>query len=222
MVPSKMKKRVRAIHYRGLKTGPLSNFRAVLLQWLDIMEQYKWLKKKGKDRDAPWWYNERTSLSFFAGAIWRCGGWASEEYTTDKHVFRKGKKKRLGRGDIYFGLGRGEYLAEAKQYWPSMHSIALKRQKKQMNDLLINACDDASQVPHYGARRLGIVFASPCLPFSKKREVAQCIKGWLEEIDNIKGPIAVAWTFPEAANPLVDEDKYLYPGAVIAIRERSR
>ena len=32
------------------------------------------LVKDWADDDVPWWYNERTSVGFFAAAVWKKGG----------------------------------------------------------------------------------------------------------------------------------------------------
>src|SRR5438445_755881 len=67
--------------------------------------------------DAPWWYNERASLSVLAGAIWRAGGIAFEEYSEEKmyvHRHETGHKSYLGRCDLFFEIGSKEFIAEAK------------------------------------------------------------------------------------------------------------
>jgi len=62
--------------------GRLQILKPVLKEWLALIEDpdaVHWPKD-----DAPWWYNERALLSLFAGAIWKCEGWALEEFTTGK------------------------------------------------------------------------------------------------------------------------------------------
>jgi hypothetical protein len=41
----------------------------VLWEWLGVMDRYVRLS----GGDLPWWYNERASISVFAGAVWRTG-----------------------------------------------------------------------------------------------------------------------------------------------------
>jgi len=66
---------------RGLQIKPkaLAELKAVLSDWLDLMDDPTWGPK-----DAPWWYNERASLGTLAGAFWRQKGWAFEEYATSR------------------------------------------------------------------------------------------------------------------------------------------
>lgn len=205
--------RVQVIPFRGAKTGPLRQFKKVLYKWLDIMKNYEWLEYK----DAPWWYNERASLSFFAGAIWKCKGWAFEEYATNKGPVKRRGRQRQGRGDIYFSINGNEYVAEAKQCWSSMKEQVIDIQKRRILKSLSKARKDSSMVPNYDARRLGIVFVSPWLPVSKKEDVEKCIRMWLREVLTIPDS-AIAWIFPKNTRTLRGSDKCLYPGVVLVIR----
>ena len=65
--------------------------------------------------DCLYWYNERATVGSLAGAIWRTGGFAVEEYREPKK--RKGKHY-MGRTDLWFSLGENNrkcYVVEAKQ-----------------------------------------------------------------------------------------------------------
>ena len=145
---------------RGIRTGPLHSLRPVLEAWLRINSRAgrEWVKYGA----APWWYNERASLSFFAGAVWQCtGGWALEEFSTVKiDSSERGRKQELsGRCDIDFGFGNYEYAAEAKQCWPNIsntsNSIAMVKR------FLREAHQDCRQLPGYfECPRLSIVFAA--------------------------------------------------------------
>ena len=72
----------------GVRCTSLSIFRPLLKEWIATntdMAHY-W------QGDLPWWYGERASTSVLAGAAWRIGGLAFEEYREDK---KTGRKRRL-------------------------------------------------------------------------------------------------------------------------------
>src|SRR5713226_1261165 len=65
----------------GFNAGPLPELRQVLRKWIFVNKDYvhRW-----DGIDAPWWYNERASVSALAAAAWLAKGIALEEYTTRK------------------------------------------------------------------------------------------------------------------------------------------
>ena len=77
-------------------TKKLLSLHAVLREWvrLNRLLGRQWSNSIG---DLPWWYNERALLSLFAGAVWRTGGYAFEEFSDLKH---KGIRKRKGNGRV--------------------------------------------------------------------------------------------------------------------------
>lgn len=102
----------------GCSTSSLRYMRPLLETWLSQ-------QKRGlgilDSNDAPWWYNERASLSILAGAIWLRGGYVIEEHVTTKVSSKESKSGPShvgGRGDLYFYFGRSHFVVEAKHYWP--------------------------------------------------------------------------------------------------------
>src|SRR5262245_34034370 len=57
--------------------GALRSFEDLLWEWTSVIER---VVRVWYQDDVPWWYNERASLSLFAGAIWKVGGIAFEEF----------------------------------------------------------------------------------------------------------------------------------------------
>ena len=68
----------------------------VLNKWIDINIEYI---EKYQFSDAMFWFNERANIGALAGAVWRLGGVALEEYSTIKG---KGEGEYKGRNDLYF------------------------------------------------------------------------------------------------------------------------
>lgn len=81
----------------------------ILKQWQKINRDYL---EDSEFSDSLYWYNERANISCLAGAIWKLGGYALEEYTATK-----GKEKKYGRIDLYFSIDEIEYIIEAKHQW---------------------------------------------------------------------------------------------------------
>lgn len=90
----------------------LRSLYAVLEEWVKLNRNIgrQWSKEVG---DLPWRYNERALLSLFAGAVWRIGGHAFEEFSEVKHSGRR-KRKGNGRVDLWFETSGREFRAEAK------------------------------------------------------------------------------------------------------------
>src|SRR3972149_2726886 len=101
---------------RGFRIGSLKTIQSVLKKWQTLNEEPSWFKFG----DTPWWYNDRESLSVFAGAVWLCGGRVFEEFSTMKVTGSKHGKTshKSGRCDIWYSVGEREFIAEAKQCWP--------------------------------------------------------------------------------------------------------
>jgi hypothetical protein len=64
-----------------VNSGPLKKLEKLLLNWTWLNRE---MIKFWKGKDCPWWYNERTSISTLAGAVWASGGIVLEEYTSKK------------------------------------------------------------------------------------------------------------------------------------------
>lgn len=83
----------------------------ILEQWICIHAEYV---KQYKFEDCLYWYNERANVSAFAGAVWKSGGFALEEYSSQKGTE---ENRANGRVDLYFSKKGDEAIAEAKMEW---------------------------------------------------------------------------------------------------------
>ena len=198
--------------------GSLRSFAPILKQWMRLNSEiaHSWRSV----RDVPWWYNERASLSVFAGAIWRAGGFAFEEYSDAKRRIKKTTgtlgHKYPGRVDLHFSWERFDFVAEAKFVWSgfSRNNNAQRR----LRDWLDWACDDIRQTPRRGQRKLGILFATPYFRKQYMDEVNNRICAWTELLNDLDAT-AYAWVFPDCARNLRGYDKLYYPGTAVIMRE---
>ncbi len=207
----------------------LGQLRSTLGHWIDLnMDRTRW------GEDAPWWYNERASLSQFAGAIWKAGGWVFEEYTVAKkrpvgngrfcHPTKAelaGEKSPRGRVDLAFEVPRLRGIVESKIVW-----LPASQPNAEYSDKLDAEMATAhEQVRHYPNgngwyRRFGVLFLVPIV--SK-----QVVKGELVErrvqrvIDQAvsQDGWAVAWAFPKRTRRLRSKKGGYYPGSVVCVAE---
>jgi hypothetical protein len=143
-----------------------------LTTMFSIMDRYiEKFDRKGQ-MDRPYFYNERATLSVFAGAIWRShpSNLVLEEYCAEK-TWPGGRYK--GRFDIWFAIENQSCYAEAKQSWPAVSAFDAEEGQEIIN--LLRAEADVSQdnvrddlkkgsVDH----ALSIVFVTPLIPKRKR------------------------------------------------------
>jgi len=132
----------------------LEPLRPVLQAWIDSVQQYV---KLFEGYDLPYWYNERANVSVLAGAAWKAGFVALEEYQTKKTSQsnkepmavespkdKKGQQNYFqGRNDLYIGNQSHEWVIEAKVAYPDLSNAALRdpHLANQMESAIKCACE---------------------------------------------------------------------------------
>lgn len=166
--------------------------------------------------DAPWWYNERASVSVFAGAVWRSGEAAFEEYSE----LKRGKAKlSAGRFDLWFSCGRQEFLGEAK--FCHVPFTRNGTQARWVQSWMERAKVDARRCPPEGAkRRLAIVFGCPYLRPCSPAMLKERIKWLVAEGSRVEHD-AMAWAFPRLPRSVTIRG-WDHPGAIVWIKEVRR
>jgi hypothetical protein len=198
---------------REVHVGPLWFLEDLLWEWIAVQERSIRLWEQ---KDALWWYGERTSLGGFAGAVWRSGGFVLEEYSTEK--MRELGKARLatGRADMDFAISGMKFMIEAKQCWPRLRAKGslMHRVKKAFDE----ATDDARHVPHRPSyMKLAVVFAAP--GSNQIDYVESQITNWVDAARKFDKECACAWVFPQSAKSLASPTYCKrYPGAALFIK----
>ena len=164
--------------------------------------------------DAPWWHIERALVSVFAGAVWRCGGDAFEEYAENK---RGDRRRASGRIDLWFLYRGQEFKAEAKQCW--VRSDTKLGSLAQVERSMKRARRDAGNCAPDGIRRLAIVFGV-ALVLKRLRQKLPAQTDSLVELAKHKSidADAVAWVFPKLKRPLVSSDGFILPGIIVWLK----
>jgi hypothetical protein len=203
----------------GMDVDRRTIMRHILQRWIrtNIKVAEVW-----EGRDVPWWYNERASLSIFAGAVWQCGGIAFEEFSQEKLFASRRGTRRIpysGRCDIFFEIGSREFVAEAKPGWsggtPNQDPAPRIRKR------LLEARKATGRLAPNGQRRLAIVFVAPSFRKKFRIDEVRMIKRWVKNIRVIPCS-AKAWVFPEVSRRLRSEDKRYWPGTAVFIQEVKR
>lgn len=217
---------------------PLS---AMLKEWIKVNEHY--VNVHGDD--ACWWYNERATLSSLAGAAWRVGWLALEEYGTTKGDGSRdaatGKpKSKYGRCDMYVTAGdfrsSSSYSVEAKQIWRPIGPY-VANPIEMLEESLKDAWKDAGKLSKEEAdKRLAITFIVPSFPASllsahacamqdlNEQEIAtDLVQRWLDEVVQRIKCDALAYCFPKKARVLrSNRNERIFPGIVSVIRQKRR
>lgn len=193
----------------------------VLKKWIDANVEIAAEWKNAKD--APWCNNERSSLSVFAGAVWRAGGLSFEEYSDQKRgIFRKsGKlsKPYQGRVDLYFNYSGKEFISEVKQVW-SGYTVSRVNPCSHLEKALKSARRDIRKSIPYRQHRLALVFAMPYFRKRVKGSITERVHLWVKAIRGLDYD-ALAWVFPSDTRYLSD-GKYYCPGVSLVIKEVKR
>lgn len=177
-------------------------------KWLEINRLYTDIYQGG---DALYWHNERANIGTLAGAAWKAGIYAIEEYGAPKKS--KSTSKRSGRIDLYLTNESQDAIVEAKMCWVSPGT-----QSKTLESKMTEACTDAKR-DHDGAQKIGAVFYVMRVHQEHVRE-----KTLLAEVERIRmtAPDVLAWCFPAKTRDLqsgkLQREGYVWPGVIMALK----
>ena len=195
----------------GVRCTTLPVLRPLLKKWvttnIDVVRHWQ--------GDLPWWYGERASTSVLAGAAWRIGGSAFEEFAADKKTGKKRRPTFRGRVDLYLKVGRQQYIAEAKYCWSGATSVR-PATTQNLTNRLQEAVEDIRIVPRNGQRKLGILFATPYIAKSRKARVDELLNTWIAAMTSVKCSCS-AWVFPAESRYI--SGQAICPGAALLIKE---
>jgi hypothetical protein len=194
----------------GLCTPRLRCLRPVLSKWIghNLLLVRHWEDV----HDVPWWYNERASLSVFAGAVWQTGDYAFEEYALNKV---REDKPVTGRVDLEFSIANRTFIAEAKQCW--LPNMGQANHANRIKKSIAKATADVRLCRDMGMRKLAIVFGVPYMDASTPEEEAERVDKFLRQAREIEVD-AMAWVFPGPKFQTLLDDK-VYPGVVVWLNE---
>ena len=176
--------------------------------------------------DVPYWYTERANSGILAGAAWRAGMIALEEYQVKKTgpaTSAGPERKRKvwnGRCDLWIGSEHASVIIEAKQRWRDLSS---KNFIPLCLDTLKSAVEDAKSTKGTSEdAAAGIAF----VPLYIKRKKAPSVENLDKYLESVvekceekiqtKEVDLVAWCFPNSMREYTNQKtKNALPGVII-------
>ena len=187
-----------------------------LAYWIDIIEEWSLLIDRycrTFEDDAPYWYTERANVGVLAGACWRAGFVALEEFQSEKGY--SNKPKRPGRADLWIANGNVNTCVEAKMKRISLNS---KNVACTLIPILESALDNAieSRGSQKNLDALGMTFVPVYIPSKDEKKVDERISAMVEDIkSNFRGDM-IFWHFPSESRVLKSSTgKYCWPGLIV-------
>jgi len=198
---------IRGYHIKQRKG--MSHWEPLLEEWLVAIERFC---RVTNGNDAPYWYNERANVGILAGAAWRCGRVALEEFQYEKGY--KNKPKWLGRADLWLASDSHEELIEAKFGWCSLKSNngVMNKAQKVLDSAAKDAC--VSRKGDQDIVAIGVAF----VPFFAKKRESKNLNALIEAAitdARMCNCHALAWCFPKHTRDAVSENGNFLPGIVL-------
>jgi hypothetical protein len=207
--------------YHIAKKAKLSHWNALAEEWLLAIERYSRIT----DGDVPYWYNERANIGVLAGAAWRCGRIALEEFQHDKAEVRpddgesiESAGTRRGRCDLWIAGDAYEEFIEAKFRWLNMHSSRLV---EFATDTLQSAMRDATATKSdENHKTLGVAFLPLFIRDLKLKgePIEELLLSTVEKLKTVDADV-FAYTFPERVRETIGEPlNNRLPGMVMLVK----
>lgn len=189
----------------------LKHWEPLLEEWLLCIERYC---RVAAGEDAPFTYTERANIGVLAGAAWRCGRIALEEFQYQKGY--RNKEKWNGRADLYLATESYEEMIEAKFAWLSLSTP--ERVQARVNAVLARAKEDAKKTKgsHTGTPCMAVAFLPTWLPVKQKGVLEQKIEASIKCLP-ASNCHAVAWCFPKEYRRVESSISNYMPGVVMAV-----
>lgn len=189
----------------------LSQWGSLLEEWLLTMERYSRIMG---GEDAAYWYNERANIGMLAGAAWRCGRIALEEFQQKKGY--RNRSKNNGRCDLWISTEINEAIIEAKFKWLSLRST---KTKEIVERIIKKATQDAKKTRgnEGDLQAIAVGFFPVYVPKKWGDKVDQLIEESIEKFCLVDYH-ALAWCFPKENRKKISTKGYLYPGIIMVIK----
>lgn len=203
----------RPITGRVIPNKKLADWEGVIEEWVMLIDRYC----RVAPDDAPYWYTERANIGILAGACWRSGMVALEEFQWEKGY--RNKPKWPGRADLWVGSDSASTLIEAKQKFIALNSRDhIKLITQALNDAGRNAKE--SRGNQSDIRALGMVFLPVYIPATNSVvKVNQKIDDLVDLMKReYKGKL-LFWHFPAVARVLRSSTGNYFPGVIVLAEE---
>lgn len=201
-------------HIKGKSRGKLKHWAPLMEEWILCIERYC----RVTEGDAPYWYNERANVGIVAGASWRCGWIALEEFQSEKSDYDHGDEndspsnKWNGRCDLYICSDYSNEVIETKFKWITTNSNDIKSSMASVIELAIS---DASKLEaEEGLTYAGLAFL-PIYVNKSNLSNADTLETKIQEAIHTAKSIdadIVAWCFPDSMKDYISDKGNYLPG----------
>lgn len=196
--------------YKVKNKKGMSHWESILEEWLLLIDRYC---RTMKGNDAPYIYNERANISILAGAAWRSGRIALEEFQGEKGY--RNKVKKLGRVDLWLSNEIDEEYIEAKYKWISMVS---NKTKRLIDQVMISACQDAKKSRgNHSIKAIGVGFFPVYINNNSVKNIDLLIYNIIRNFIQYEYH-AIAWTFPKQMRNYTSDINNVLPGLFLVAK----
>lgn len=187
----------------------LAPLEPILRSWIACIEHYVdvW-----QGDDLPYWYNERGNVSVLAGAAWRAGWLALEEYQMGKHGTEH-KELTGGRNDLCLANSQHEFYIEAKVAY--LNITELDRSASRLAQIAFDAVQDARRLS-CDAQKVAAVFIAPYAADGHLKDAQ--IERFINML-NARRDDALAWVRPAMDTLPLSHENRVYPLAALMLIE---
>lgn len=192
----------------------LSYWENVIEEWSLLIDRYCRVTQD----DAPYWYTERANIGVLAGACWRAGYVALEEFQYKKGY--RNKPKWSGRADLWFCSDKTSILVEAKYKCISLDSgDHIQTITPILNEAKRNA--EQSKKGRRDLTAIGMVFVPVYIPVSADvDDINEKIDTLVKILKKELAGKMVFWHFPSASRMLIgSSEKKYWPGLFVVAEE---
>ena len=195
--------------FRGfeIRSKDLSHWAVILEEWLLIIERFSRIRKGG---DSPYGYGERPNVGLLAGAAWRSGCIALNEFAHQKNS--EGALSK-GRADLVIESPTGSDVIEAKFEWVELGTNFASKTGQLLNRAGKDAKRSFDSAIH--TRALGVAFSAGFILGNQaenmRQRIIESVEGYLK-IDSA----FIAYCFPEPERRVRTPEGNFTPGIFMA------
>jgi hypothetical protein len=188
----------------------LRDWEGLFEEWTLLVERYCRLVPG----EAPYWHTERANVGLLAGAAWRCGWLALEEFHSTK-----GDKSETWRGrlDLALHTPTHGYAIEAKQGWPYLGDASAESTVRATLHEAGAAARLVIPTRSVGTKSHAAVAVAFCAPYvnaARQVDVAPLAHQLLTALSTASFG-AIVWCFPLRTRDLRDVKRDIHPGVIL-------
>jgi len=193
----------------AIKKKGMGGWSVLCEEWILLTERYSRISYEG---DTSYGFNERANVGVLAGAAWRCGKIALEEYQSEKN---KNDEVVNGRTDLWIcDEDNNEEIIEAKFKWLNMNSKKLIEMVKETTEKSYE--DAVNSSVETGVKAVGVSFFPLWVKNPDESEINEAIYKTIKRLKESEiNTDILAWCFPKEDRVYTHENGNVTPGVIM-------